>query len=164
MFAIIETGGTQYKVEKGQKLDINRVEEKEGSTITFDDVLLLNDEKDTKVGAPFVEGASVTGKILAHKRGDKIVVFKMKPKKRYQKKQGHRQELTTVEITDIKASGAKKTAPKKTASEPAAEKTTAKEKTPKQTATKTATTKKSATKKVPAKKKAPAEDQKAEKK
>ena len=112
MFAIIETGGKQYKVEKGSILDIERIEEKEGATVNFDKVLLISD-KDTKVGAPVLEGAAVTAKVVEHKRGEKIVVFKMKPKKRYQKTQGHRQELTTIEIIDIKASGAaKKAAPK----------------------------------------------------
>ncbi len=99
MFAIIETGGKQYKVAKGETLDIEKLEEKEGATVKFDKVLLV----DEKVGTPTVSGASVSGKIVAHKRGEKIVVFKMKAKKRYQKTQGHRQELTTVEITDIKA-------------------------------------------------------------
>ncbi|MBT7736553.1 50S ribosomal protein L21, partial [Candidatus Peregrinibacteria bacterium] len=74
----------------------------------------LIEDKDTKIGTPQIDGASVTVKIVAHKRGDKIVVFKMKPKKRYQKTQGHRQELTTIEITDIKASGGS-SAPKKAA-------------------------------------------------
>ena len=101
MFAIIETGGTQYKVEKGSKLDINKIEEKEGVTIDINKVLLLNDE-DTKIGTPYLDGAYVQIKILAHKRGNKIVVFKMKAKKRYQKTQGHRQELTTIEVMDIR--------------------------------------------------------------
>lgn len=99
MFAVIETGGKQYKVAKGDTLDVERLEGKEDSPIKFDKVLLV----DEKVGTPTVSGASVSGKIVAHKRGEKIVVFKMKAKKRYQKTQGHRQELTTVEITDIKA-------------------------------------------------------------
>ncbi len=101
MFAIVETGGSQYKVEKGASIDVNRIEGDEGSSITLDKVLLVND-KATKVGTPTISGASVTAKIIAHKRGDKIVVFKMKAKKRYQKTQGHRQDLTTLEITDIK--------------------------------------------------------------
>ena len=111
MFAIVETGGTQYKVEKGTILDVNRMEGAEGSSVVFDQILLI----DTNVGTPTIPGASVTAKIVAHKRGDKIVVFKMKAKKRYQKTQGHRQELTTLEITDIKASGTAKktTTPKK---------------------------------------------------
>jgi len=102
MFAIIKTGGKQYKVAKGESLDIERVEGKEGSSIKFGEVLLINDNKSTKIGAPFIKGATVSGKITAHKRGEKIKVFKMKAKKRYKRTQGHRQELTSVEITDIK--------------------------------------------------------------
>ena len=109
MFAIVETGGTQFKVEKGTILDVNRVEGSEGDTYKITTVLLINDS-DVKVGAPVVNGAYVEAKIVKHKRGEKIVVFKMKAKKRYQKTQGHRQSLTTVEITDIKASGGKKAA------------------------------------------------------
>ena len=112
MFAIIETGGKQYKVAKGETLDIERIDKKEGSSLSIEKVLLVSD-KDTKVGTPTVSGASVSAKIVAHKRGEKIVVFKMKPKKRYQKTQGHRQELTTIEITDIKTSGTKAKTPTK---------------------------------------------------
>jgi len=120
MFAIVETGGSQYKVEKGATIDVNRMEGEEGSSITLDQVLMV----DTNIGTPTISGASVTAKIVAHKRGDKIVVFKMKAKKRYQKTQGHRQELTTLEITDIKASGtAKKAAPKKVEEKKEEEKT-----------------------------------------
>ena len=127
MFAIIHTGGKQYKVEKGTTLDIERIDVEEGKTITFQKVLLTSDKGDTKVGTPIVDGSSVTAKIVAHKRGDKIVVFKMKPKKRYQIKQGHRQELTTIEITDIKASGAKAKAAKPKKEEPKKEKKEVKE-------------------------------------
>jgi large subunit ribosomal protein L21 len=102
MFAIIKTGGKQYKVAKGDSLDIERVEGKEDSTIKFSEVLLINDKKATKIGAPFIKDATVSGKITAHKRGEKIKVFKMKAKKRYKRTQGHRQELTSIEITDIK--------------------------------------------------------------
>ena len=111
MFAVIFTGGKQYKVEKGKTFEFEKLEGKEGDAITFDKVLLIHD-KDTKVGTPLIDGAQVKGKITAHKRGDKIIVFKMKPKKRYQKTQGHRQDLTVVEITDIKATGGKKVAKK----------------------------------------------------
>jgi large subunit ribosomal protein L21 len=110
MFAIVQTGGKQYKVEKGQTLDIEKLEAEEGKTVNLDKVLLISDKTATKVGTPLVEGAYAVAKIVAHKRGDKILVFKMKAKKRYQKTQGHRQSLTTVEITDIKASGGKKAA------------------------------------------------------
>ncbi len=103
MFAVIETGGKQYKVEKGTQLEIEKLDEEAGKTITFDKVLLTSDDKTTKVGTPLVSGAKVTGKVLEQKRGEKIVVFKKKAKKRYEKKQGHRQELTVVEITEVKA-------------------------------------------------------------
>ena len=102
MFAVIETGGKQYKVEKGTTLEIEKLPEEAGKTITFDQVLLTSDGKSTKVGTPFVSGAKVTGKVLEQTRGEKIVIFKKKAKKRYEKKQGHRQDLTIVEITDIK--------------------------------------------------------------
>jgi len=105
MFAVIETGGKQYKVEKGQTLEIETIDGEEGKEVNFDKILLLGDKSDTKVGAPTVSGALVKGKIIEHKRGKKITVFKMKAKKRYQKTQGHRQNLTVVEITDIKSSG-----------------------------------------------------------
>lgn len=102
MFAVIETGGKQYKVTKGETLEIEKLEGKTGDTVKFDKVLLLGDASDTKIGTPVVSGAIVSGKIVEQKRGEKIVVFKMKPKKRYQKTQGHRQEITTVEIVEIK--------------------------------------------------------------
>ncbi len=119
MFAVIKTGGKQYKVTKGETLDIEKLEGKEGASVNFDEILLLSEKGKTSIGTPTIAGAYVSAKIVGHKRGDKIVVFKMKPKKRYQKTQGHRQELTTVEITDVKATGGKvtkspaKTAPKK---------------------------------------------------
>lgn len=102
MFAIIETGGKQYKVEKGMTLEIEKLEEEVGKTVTFDSVLLISDDSSTRVGTPVIEGASVTGKIVDQKKGEKIIVFKKKPKKRYERKQGHRQRLTMVEITGIK--------------------------------------------------------------
>ncbi|MDA1060623.1 MAG: 50S ribosomal protein L21 [bacterium] len=133
MFAIIETGGKQYKVAKGETLDIERIDEKEGSTFAIDSVLLVSD-KETKVGTPNVKGAKVSAKIVAHKRGDKIVVFKMKAKKRYQKTQGHRQELTTIEITDIKIAATKDVATTKTVDEKETQKKAAPKK--KETSTK----------------------------
>jgi large subunit ribosomal protein L21 len=107
MFAIIETGGKQYKVEKGSKLEVELIEGKEGEKINFDKVLLINDKEKTQVGAPYITGTTVEGTIIGHKRGEKIVVFKMKAKKRYSRTQGHRQELTKIEITDIKAKASK---------------------------------------------------------
>lgn len=118
MFAIIETGGKQYKVEKGHKIDIERLEGEEGETITIDKVLLINDGGKSNIGTPTITGAYISANIVGHKRGEKIVVFKMKAKKRYQKTQGHRQELTTLEILDIKATGGKAAAPAKKAEAP----------------------------------------------
>ena len=104
MFAVIHTGGKQYKVAKGDTIEVETLADAtEGKTVDFKQVLLIEDGKDTKIGTPIVEGATVKGKVLAEKRADKIRVFKMKPKKRYQKTQGHRQDLIQVEITDIKA-------------------------------------------------------------
>jgi len=103
MLAIIETGGKQYKVEKGTVLEIEKLPEEAGKTVTFDKVLLVSDEKTNKVGKPFVSGATVTAKVIDQTKAAKIVVFKKKSKKRYENKRGHRQELTVVEITEIKA-------------------------------------------------------------
>ncbi len=103
MFAIIKTGGKQYRVTKGAKIKIEQLSEKEGNDITFNEVLLLSNGENINIGAPVIEGASVNAKILSHGKNDKIIIFKMKAKKRYQKKQGHRQRYTEVEITDIPA-------------------------------------------------------------
>ncbi|MFC5603970.1 50S ribosomal protein L21 [Sporosarcina koreensis] len=102
MYAIIETGGKQIKVEQGQEVYIEKVVGEAEETVTFDKVLFVGGE-DVKVGAPFVEGATVTGKIVKHGRGKKITVFKYKPKKNYHKKQGHRQPYTKVVIEGINA-------------------------------------------------------------
>ncbi|MEK4222868.1 50S ribosomal protein L21 [Bacillus sp. FSL W8-0116] len=100
MYAIIETGGKQLKVEEGQTVYIEKVDAAEGETVTFDKVLFVGGE-DVKVGTPLVEGATVTGKVEKHGRGKKIVVFKYKPKKNYRRKQGHRQPYTKVVIEKI---------------------------------------------------------------
>lgn len=102
MFAIIETGGKQYKVSKGDKVEIERLYVEPNTEFKFEDVLLTSDGKSVKIGKPYLEGAVVSAKILSHKRGEKITIIKKEAKKRYEHKQGHRQELTVVEITDIK--------------------------------------------------------------
>ncbi len=102
MFAIIETGGKQHKVEKGTILEIEKLLEEKGKTVTFDKVLMISDGSSTKIGTPLIEGAVVTGKVVDQTKGEKIIVFKKKAKKRYQRKQGHRQCITVVEITEIK--------------------------------------------------------------
>ncbi|MFH1284382.1 MAG: 50S ribosomal protein L21 [Candidatus Peregrinibacteria bacterium] len=151
MFAIIETGGKQYKVEKGLTLDIEKLETEAEKSVNFDKVIMIGEASDIKIGTPFIEGAYVTAKILSHKKDKKVIIFKMKAKKRYKVTKGHRQELTTIEITNIAASGGKKpekiekpaTKPKEkpaTAEKPVAKKATVKKpavkKTPKKTSPK----------------------------
>lgn len=102
MYAIIETGGKQVKIEEGQEIMVELLEGEAGETVTFDKVLFVGGD-DTKVGTPYVEGATVTGKIEEHGRGQKIIVFKYKPKKNYRRKQGHRQPYTKVVINAINA-------------------------------------------------------------
>lgn len=101
MFAVIETGAKQYRVAPGDKIKVEKLEAEEGADFVFDKVLLVNDEKDTKVGDPYLNGAKVQAKVLRNGRAKKIVVFKYKPKKRYRKKAGHRQPFTELEITKI---------------------------------------------------------------
>lgn len=113
MYAIVEIAGKQYKVAKNDKIEVDRLTEEKGK-ITFDSVLLYaKDEKNVEVGNPYVSGAKVEAEVLEQKRGDKIRVFKMKPKKRYQKTIGHRRDLTVLEIKDIKIGAATKAAPAK---------------------------------------------------
>ena len=101
MLVVIKTGGKQYLVKKGDKIKIEKLEEKEGSEINFTDVLLLQKEKEVEIGKPIIKDAKVVAKILKQGRGDKVIVFKYKAKKRYKKKAGHRQPYTEVEIKDI---------------------------------------------------------------
>ena len=100
MYAIIETGGKQIKVEAGQEIYVEKVNAEAGDTVTFDKVLFVGGD-DTKVGVPFVEGATVTAKVEKQGRGKKITVFKYKAKKNYRKKQGHRQPYTKLTIDAI---------------------------------------------------------------
>lgn len=100
MYAIIETGGKQLKVEEGQTIYVEKLDVADGETVTFDKVLFIGGD-DVKVGTPYVEGATVTGKVEKHGRQKKIIIFKYKPKKNYRKKQGHRQPYTKVTIEKI---------------------------------------------------------------
>ena len=100
MYAIIATGGKQYRVSEGDVLFIEKIDAEVDSTVSFD-VLLVENEGDVKVGTPVVEGVKVEGKVEAQTRGEKIIVFKYKSKKNYRRKQGHRQPYTKVEITKI---------------------------------------------------------------
>ena len=101
MLAIIKTGGKQHKVVPGDKIKIEKIEEKEGKEITFKEVLLVEKNRKLEIGTPFIKGAKVVGKILSQGKGKKVIVFKYKPKARYKKKAGHRQLFTEVEITKI---------------------------------------------------------------
>ena len=107
MYAIIESCGKQYKVAQGDVVFFEKLDAKEGGKITFDKVILVSDEGKVQVGNPYVKDVKVEGKVISHGKAKKIIVFKMKPKKNYRRKQGHRQPYTKVEITAIQA-GSKK--------------------------------------------------------
>jgi large subunit ribosomal protein L21 len=115
MYAIVEIAGQQFKVAKDQKVYVHRLQEAEGSQVTFDKVMLVEDGGNVTIGAPAIEGAAVTAKILGHLKGDKVIVFKKKRRKGYKKKNGHRQYLSEIQIESIAASGAKKSTAKKAA-------------------------------------------------
>ena len=165
MYAIVEIAGQQFKVAKDQKVFVHRLAEKEGSKVSFDKVLLLDDGKVT-IGAPVIKNAVITAKVLSHLKGDKVIVFKKKRRKGYQKKNGHRQYLSEIQIENISTKApAKKAAAKteeaKTESKPVAKKETAKKATatakkaaPKKAEPK-ATAKKPAAKKAAVKKESP---------
>jgi len=101
MYAIVEIAGQQMKVEKGRKIYVHRLENAEGESVVFDKVLLVDDEGAVKVGTPVVEGASITATVLEHMKGDKVLVFKKKRRKGYQKMNGHRQYLTKIQIEEV---------------------------------------------------------------
>ena len=113
MYAIVEMAGQQFKVAKDQKVFVHRLAVEEGEKVTFDNVLLLDDNGQVTIGAPAINGAAVEAKVLKHLKGDKVIVFKKKRRKGYRVKNGHRQSLTEIVIENILASGAKKAAPKK---------------------------------------------------
>jgi len=110
MYAIVEISGKQFKVEKKQKLFVNRLDVAEGKKISFDNVLMVNDGSKSSVGTPNVSGVQVDAKVLKHLKGDKVIVFKKKRRKGYQKKNGHRQYLSEIQIESIAVSGVKKKA------------------------------------------------------
>lgn len=125
MYAIVEIAGQQFKVSKDQKVFVHRLSEDEGAKVSFDKVLLLDDNGTVTLGAPAIEGASVEAKVLSHLKGDKVIVFKKKRRKGYKKKNGHRQSLSQIVIEGILASGSKKAAPKKEEAKPAKSEKTA---------------------------------------
>ena len=101
MLAVIKTGGKQYIVTPGQKLKIEKLENKDGSEVAFKEVLLLEKDGNLEIGVPFVSGAHVSAKVLGQGKAEKVIIFKYKAKKRYHVKKGHRQSFTEVEITGI---------------------------------------------------------------
>jgi len=105
MFAVIKSGGRQYKVSVGQKLEVNRLPVEVGEQVQFDEVLLISDAANTMVGSPLVADAMVLATAIEHARGEKLIVFKYKSKKRYRHRRGHRQELTVFTIDDIVSAG-----------------------------------------------------------
>ncbi len=162
MYAVIKTGGKQYKVAAGDYLKVEKLDGEVGSKVVIDKVVMLADGDDVKIGSPLVAGAKVNATVLSHGRGDKVKIFKFNRRKHYRKTQGHRQSYTEIKIEDINGKGgaakpaAKKAAPK------AAEKTTAAAKkpaakkaaAPKKAAAKPAAKKTTAAKKPAAKKSA----------
>ena len=140
MYAVIEACGKQYKVTKGDVVFFEKLEVEEGKKVTFDKVVLLSDDGKVEVGAPYVKGIKVEGKVVAHGKGKKIIVFKYKAKKNYRRKQGHRHPYTKVEITAIKLPTAKKETAEEKTVETVAKTTTKKTTTAKKTTTKKETT------------------------
>ena len=110
MYAIVEIAGQQFKVAKDQKVFVHRLKDDEGADVSFDKVLLHADGENITLGAPAIDGASVTAKVVKHLKGDKVIVFKKKRRKGYRKKNGHRQYLTELQIGDIALSGSSKSA------------------------------------------------------
>ena len=153
MYAVFRTGGKQYRAAKGDVLRLEKIEGDEGATVSFDDVLLIGEGADIKVGNPILTGSSVSGKVLRQGKSKKVSVVKFKRRQNYLRQGSHRQFFTEVEITSISASGAKKATPKAEKAE--AEKPAAVKEAPKKAAPKKkAAAKKTATKKPAAKKKA----------
>ena len=103
MYAIVEIAGQQFRVEKERKVYVHRLPQDEGADVTFEKVLLIDNEGVISIGTPVVDGAKVTATVLKHLKGDKVIVFKKKRRKGYKKKNGHRQYLTQIQITDILA-------------------------------------------------------------
>ena len=103
MYAIVDIAGQQFKVSKDQKLFVHRLDGVEGSKVNFEKVLLVDDNGKVKVGSPEISGAKVSATILSHLKGDKVLIFKKKRRKGYQKMNGHRQSFTQIEINEVKA-------------------------------------------------------------
>ncbi len=113
MYAIVEIAGQQFKIEKDMKLYVHRLQDDAGAEISIDKVLMIGDGDNITLGAPVIEGASATAKVLDHLKGDKVIVFKKKRRKGYRTKNGHRQYLSQIQISGINVSGKKAAKPAK---------------------------------------------------
>lgn len=121
MFAIVDLAGKQYRVKEGQKVYVHRLEGEEGASVTFGKVLMIDTDGKVNIGQPAIEGASVTATILTHLKGDKVLVFKKKRRKGYQKLNGHRQYLSQIRIDTISEKAAAKRASAKAEAQPVVE-------------------------------------------
>jgi large subunit ribosomal protein L21 len=154
MYAVVSTGGKQYRVEAGTTLTVERLAVQPGETVTFDRVLLVGDGDELTVGTPTVAGASVSGTVLATERGPKLIIFKFKNKSRYRRRNGHRQDLTRVRIDAIEAAGTRRKTSAKAVAADEAEKPEAKPRRSRPTRTKAASDAKAASARKPASAKA----------
>jgi len=157
MYAVVKTGGKQYRVAKDDVIIVEKLSADAGTAVELDEVLILDNGKETVIGTPLVDGARVAATVLDQTRGDKIIVFKKKRRKDYKRKKGHRQDLTVLRITEILASGQKASVAKVVANKPepsveAAEATSVKKAVAKKATPKKAPAKKAVAKKAPAKK------------
>ncbi len=103
MFAVVKTGGKQYRVAKGDVIRVEKLDAKEGDKVNLDEVLMVGEAGKSKVGTPLVKGASVKAEVVAQARNPKIIIFKKKRRQNYRRKKGHRQDITILRVTDIKA-------------------------------------------------------------
>ena len=101
MYAVIKSGGKQHRVEPGEVLRLEKLDVAEGETVDFEDVMMIGEGEDIKIGAPYVEGGKVTAEVVGHGRGDKITIIKMRRRKHYRRQAGHRQHFTSVKIKEI---------------------------------------------------------------
>ncbi len=115
MYAVIKTGGKQYRVIAGERLKVEKLVADVGATVTLDQILMVSDGATTTIGSPIIAGATVSATVLSHGRGDKVMIFKFRRRKHYRKTQGHRQSYTEIQIGDISASGKAAAKPAKAA-------------------------------------------------
>jgi len=137
MYALVEYSGKQFMLREGEEIKIPYLDQKVGSKISFDNVLLFNDGKSDKIGNPYVKSLNCQGKILSHGKDKKVIVFKKKRRKGYHKKNGHRQQYTLVKVDKFSKSTTKKTATSTAAKSKTANKATTKKSSPKKTTKKT---------------------------